>query len=214
MDNNKFFCDKCSRVRYGEVKFCTFDKHRDFVKHLTIKKHLDNCRIIDEDPASIECKCCKEKFSVEGFKVHKERNQHLWQIKRYLGDMGKYLTCNRFQWEDGGRRFSTFKELLEHRDKQVVKAVGTKKIKKITTFKESYKKTNFSYRPDFQNKSKQERAEIIDKEEYEETGERPQLEMCELCYKYIDEDNKYSLNHLTKWDMKLCNCVWTTDDED
>ena len=83
---HKFFCDKCTKSRYGDISFCSFDKHRDYTNHLSIAKHKRKCELIEKDENSVLCKVCNEKFSVEGYEAHKKRNERLWKLKKYIGN--------------------------------------------------------------------------------------------------------------------------------
>jgi hypothetical protein len=213
--SNKLFCDKCTKSRFGEVSFCSFVKTRDYINHLNMEKHKRNCEIIEKDPNSIECKCCGEKFSPEGYKVHKERNQKLWEMKKLIGN--KYLTCNRFQYDKDSRRFASMDELIRNHLVSLETISNVSKKVKTKSFKESYKESKFSYRADFKDKSAQEKAEIIEKEEYIDTSIKPHLDLCEECSTHskprYDNDNKeYSSFHLQKWSMLECDCKLVDED--
>jgi len=175
---HKYFCDKCPKLRYGNITYTTFEKNRDYTNHLCIAKHKRNCELLEIDENSTLCVVCNEKFSVEGFKVHKERNERLWTLKKYIGN--NYITCNRFQWAEGERLFANMEKLINSRNNTVVTACGNAKPNK----------------------------KIIEKEEAEwvDTSERPSLSMCELCNGYENENETYKDSHLLKWDMKLCDC--------
>jgi len=118
---HKYFCDKCTKSRYGDISFCSFDKHRDYTNHLCIAKHKRKCELIEKDENSVLCKVCNEKFSVEGYEAHKKRNERLWTLKKYIGN--NYLTCNRFQWEEGGKLFASMSDLIEQKNNPVVSQV-------------------------------------------------------------------------------------------
>jgi len=200
---HKYFCDKCTKSRYGDISFCSFDKHRDYTNHLSIAKHKRKCELIEKDENSVLCKVCNEKFSVEGYEAHKKRNERLWKLKKYIGN--NYLTCNRFQWEEGGKLFASMSDLIEHRNNPVVSHVCSKKKK---TLKKRGLVNNFSYLKSNENKSIQEKESLVEKEETEwvDTSLKPSLPMCYLCKGYENDNNEYKPSHLIKWDMKICDC--------
>lgn len=213
--NNKLFCDKCSKVRFNVKSYCSFVKTRDYINHLNMEKHKRNCELIEKDPNSIKCKCCGEKFSPEGYEVHKIRNQKLWRMKKLTGN--KYLKCNRFQYDENSKRYSSMDELIKSQLVSLETISNVSKKVKIKSFKDSYKETKFSYRADFKDKSQQEKAEIIEKEEYEDTCIKPNLDLCEECSthsqpRYDNDDKEYSSFHLQKWSMLECDCKLVDED--
>ena len=211
---NKYFCDKCSKSRYGEVTFCSFDKHRDYKNHLLSKKHKKNCDLLENDTNSIACKYCSDKFSVDGFDVHKKRNERLWFMKYYIGN--NYITCNRFQWEAGGRRFSSMDEVVNNRTSgaAVVAATATAAAEvKKKSLTEVGLVNEFSYLKSNENKSIEEKkaimtATLIDEEKH---ANRPDLELCEDCstyskHLYFNPINEFTHRHLTLYEMEDCGC--------
>lgn len=203
---HKYFCDKCPKLKYGIITHTSFEKNRDYKLHIERLKHIRNCELLEKDSKSVLCNVCNEKFSVEGFKVHKERNERLWTLKKYIGN--NYITCNRFQWAEGQRLFANMEKLINSRNNASVTACGNAKPTK--TFIESYANEALTRSPKLFGKSLEEKKAIIEKEEAEwvDTSERPSLPMCELCHGYENEDEKYKVSHLLKWDMKLCDCEY------
>ena len=209
---HKYFCDKCTKSRYGDISFCSFDKQRDYTNHLSIAKHKRNCELIEKDENSILCKVCNEKFSVEGYEAHKKRNERLWTLKKYIGN--KFLKCNRFQWDENSRLFSSMEELVNARNNNVVSSV-TSKPKKLS-LQERGLVNSFSYLKSNENKSIEEKEAEIEKElrDEETYSERPDLEVCECSGSkiyYFMENNEYSQVHLKKWNMVTCNCKYESD---
>ena len=200
---HKYFCDKCTKSRYGEITFTSFEKNRDYTLHMERTKHSHNCELIEKDENSILCLECNEKFSVEGFKVHKKRNERLWTLKKHIGN--NYLKCNRFQWEECGRLFSSMEKLINFRNNPIVSQVSSKHTK---TFIDSYSQESLTRSPKLIGKSVEEKKAIIEKEEAEwvDMSQRPILPMCNLCNGYENEDKIYKDSHLLKWDMRICDC--------
>ena len=203
INKNKYFCDQCSKSRHGVITFCSFDKHRDYTNHLCIAKHIRNCELLEKDPDSIKCAHYNKLFSVEGYEVHKKRNERLWTIKKYTGN--DFLTCNRFQWKEDGKLFSSMEQLIDFRNNPVVSNIASKK----KTLKEKGLVNSFSYLKSNENKSIEEKEKIVEKEEEEwvDISQRPVLPMCNLCMGYENEDKEYAVSHLLKWDMNICDCI-------
>jgi len=201
MDNkHKYFCDICPKKKNSDI-FCSFDKCRDYENHIISNKHLTFCKLVEQDSDSILCKYCNKKFSEKGYKVHKERNNRMWNIKHLLTSSNS-LGCNNFIWNDD-KRFASFQDLLDYRSNPVINIAA----KRQSTIKHA--SNNFSYLKKYDDKTTEEKEELIEKEEeeYVEDPIRPQLDQCDLCYKYEDLDRIYTTNYLKKWDMQLCDCV-------
>tara|TARA_R110000772_G_scaffold2756_9_gene10044 strand:+ start:55 stop:702 length:648 start_codon:yes stop_codon:yes gene_type:complete len=212
INKNKYFCDQCSKSRFGDVTFSSFDKHRDFTNHLSIEKHLRNCSKLRVDPSAVHCKYCDKFFSKEGYDVHKKRNERLWSIKNVLKN--DYLTCNRFKWEFGGKLFASMEELIQHRNNPVVSCASAKKL----SLTECGLVNNFSYLKSNENKSMEEKEIQVEKQLIEEAKyqERPDLELCMDCSNYTKKyyfngDEEYSSKHLSMFQMEDCGCRYEED---
>jgi len=201
---HKYFCDLCPKKKNSDI-FCSFDKARDYENHIESSKHLNYCKLIEEDSESILCKICKKKFSKKGYEIHKERNERLWNVLQLINN--DYLTCNRFQWSKYDRHFNSFQAMIDHRSNPAVKSIAELKKYKISTLHHATNK--HSYLKKFDDKNMDEKLNMIEEEEelYEDKwGERPQLLMCVLCEKYENEEKKYTIKHLNKWNMEECDC--------
>lgn len=127
---NVFFCDVCSKETIngkGElaVEFFSCNTKQKWQKHIQTPKHVKRCEKVKEDPASIECKYCKQKFSQVGYAIHCTRNKSLWDYKKRQHSEAIPLTCNNVVINK--HRFATFddyKKSLEPREPSKRAKVG------------------------------------------------------------------------------------------
>ena len=106
-----YFCDVCSKETINgkgelEVDFFNCNTKQKWLRHDKTAKHLKLCKKIEDDPMSIECKHCNQKFSQVGYAIHCTRNKSLWDMKKIGHSEVKDLTCNNIVI--GKHRFATF----------------------------------------------------------------------------------------------------------
>jgi len=111
MRTSVYFCDICSKETVnakGElgVDFYNCYQKQAFIKHIQTPKHIKMCQKVKEDPASIECKYCKQKFSQVGYAIHCHRNKSLWDYKKRQHSEALKMECNDIIV--GKQRFATF----------------------------------------------------------------------------------------------------------
>ena len=129
MREARFFCDLCSKKTVdvdGNVtnKFFSCYSQEDFIRHCKSHRHIK----LKEATLEHHCKYCNNTFSEEGYKVHKERNHRLWELK----DKGsaKEMTCNTFIFDN--KRCSSMEEVIGLSDPKsgyVSNKIKSKKLK-------------------------------------------------------------------------------------
>lgn len=103
--------------------------HRDYLNHCNSKKYQKMYKAVQEDPNSIKCDHCNQKFSEEGYAIHVQRNTPLWDWQKKGNCM--MMTCNNFK-EDGRRYPSIDAYVASKQDKPKQKRTGVGKWSPIT----------------------------------------------------------------------------------
>lgn len=241
MNQSTYFCDHCYKEDHNQIKtfFNRYSK-TDYIRHIKTKKHLKQCLKIKEDENSILCKECNTLFSPEGYEVHRKRNQEMWDMSSWTRKESK-LTCNNIVID--GKRFGSIGQWSKWLDLQENKVPEKRKNKKSInnytisellppTYEESESEIEEKEKVEKpkQNKKKkkliiigsEEWKRIYNKEVEEELsdydelcGEKPIF--AELCddpqCSLPQNDEGYSSYHLDKWNIEVCRCCDTTDDE-
>jgi hypothetical protein len=216
MNQSTYFCDRCYKEDHNEIKifFNRYSK-TDYTRHLKTKKHLKTCLKIEKDENSILCKECNTLFSPEGYEVHRKRNQEMWEMTSWTRKELK-LTCNNIVID--GKRFgsigiwSKWLDLQEHKIKQKrksKKSINNYNIIELPppTYEES--------ESEIEEEKKEVEEEIVLSDYDELCGEKPIFaELCEMPLCGLPQnDEGYSSYHLDKWNIDVCRCADTTDDE-
>ena len=103
--------------------------HRDYLNHCNSKKYKKMYKAVQEDPNSIKCEHCNQKFSEEGYKIHCERNKPLWDMQKIGCCM--MMSCNNFKADR--KRYSSIDAYVEStQDKPKQKRTGVGKWSPIT----------------------------------------------------------------------------------
>ena len=230
MNQSTFFCDHCFKEDHNEIKtfFNSYSK-TDYTRHIKTKKHLKQCFKVEKDdnPNNMLCKECNTYFSKEGYEVHKKRNQSMWDMNEWTKKELK-LKCNNIVIN--GKRFSSINHWSKWLDLEENKVPQKRKSKKSIqtnnytlthdppTYEESENETDIDKEEVIEEEVIEE--EVIEEEQEESDyddrcGERPIFaELCEdpLCG-LPQNDEGYSSFTLEKWDIDVCRCCDTTDDE-
>ena len=220
-----YFCDHCYKEDHNEIKtFFSRYKKTDYTRHIKTKKHLKQCLLVEKekDDNKILCKECNTYFSKEGYEVHRKRNQSMWDMNEGIKKDYKW-TCNNFVVN--GKRHGSRAHWDKWADLEENKVPQKRKSKK------SIHNNNYTIteKPPSYTESESEVdieeeevviEEVIEEEEVESDydercGERPIFaNLCDdpLC-QLPQNDEEYSPHHLSKWDIDVCRCCDTTDDE-
>jgi len=204
---NVFFCDVCSKETIngkGElaVEFFSCNTKQKWQKHIQTPKHVKRCEKVKEDPASIECKYCKQKFSQVGYAIHCHRNKSLWDMKKIGHSLAKEMTCNNVVVNK--HRFATFddyKKSLENKEPSKRAKVG--EVSPITNVARA---PNKPYKKRKSNVS----MEITDIDEDEPKPKKKELTDKEMVQKRVyesgngyDDINFIKSYRLTEDDLDL-----------
>ena len=136
MRNSVYFCDVCSKETVnakGElgVDFYNCYQKQAFIKHVQTPKHIRLCKKVEDDPMSIECKYCKQKFSQVGYAIHCTRNQSLWDYKKRGHCEALKMECNDIIV--GKQRWATFNDYKQYiLDKEPSKRAKVGEVSPIT----------------------------------------------------------------------------------
>ena len=135
MNKERYWCDVCYKKGISDDGMTETKSYygcyhpRDWGTHSSSSKHQKLLKAVNEDPNSIKCKHCNQRFSEEGYKIHSGRNKPLWDFQKIGSCM--MMTCNNFK--EGGKRYETIDEYVESKlPKQKQKRTGVGKWSPIT----------------------------------------------------------------------------------
>ena len=221
MNQSTYFCDHCYKEDHNNIKtfFNRYGKS-DYTRHLKTKKHLKQLlQSKEKDDSKMLCKECNTYFSKEGYEVHKKRNQSMWDMNPHTIEQYKW-TCNNFVVN--GKRFGSKLHWSKWLDLEENKVPQKRKSKKsiqnnnytITDIPPTYEESE-KEESDKEESDKEESDKEVESDYDENCGERPIFKnICDdpLCG-LSKNDEDYSPFHLEKWNIDICRCEDTTDDD-
>lgn len=191
-----YWCDKCFKDVVDEndsinrIYFSCYS-NQQWASHLKSKKHIKFCKLVEEDDEKVLCKHCNKDFTNEGYEIHKERNNKLWDLQNRGGY--KHLKCNNFFTK--AKRYENLDDYIAGTDPNKPKLKRTKvgKISPITCTVREPNKNKIGY-----NKSNaQSHNEPID-----------DLIICKTCDKVLINDSNYTDKQLKDYFNKdMCDCT-------
>ena len=204
MKSSLFWCDICLNEKINNktdliyLESGGWWQQTHYKKHLQNAKHLKNKEKVEKCDDSIKCKYCNKLFSVEGFKLHSERNKLLWTAK----DGGGYkdIICNNFI-AGKNRRFNNIQELSNYNNKNKPKSTRTK-VGKFSPVTNSIRKPNIN-----KNKTKEQR--IQEKKDSDDEY----YETCKKCEGAFNDTNYIDVDFVERFNTFLCECDDVVEEE-
>lgn len=188
-----YWCDKCFKDVVDEndsinrIYFSCYS-NQQWASHLKSKKHIKFCKLVEEDDEKVLCKHCNKDFTNEGYKIHKERNNKLWDLQNRGGY--KHLKCNNFFTK--AKRYENLEDYMAGTDPNRPKLKRTK-VGKISPI------TNCIREPNKTEKA-QSHNELED-----------DLIICKKCDKVLTNDSNYTDKQLKDYFNKdMCECIIET----
>lgn len=212
-----------------------------FDKHIKTMRHIESVANNNNLMNTIECIHCNMKFTKEMFLQHKERNQILWLCKKSY--WSEFSSCNNFV-TDTGKRYNSIKVLKEvmeskskfgYNKKTLDDKYGELWVDKIEKdkhrdikYQQFKEQRDNKLREQMENKNKKlgikpkptpppsPSPSVASDDSYTSDIERPIIEaeqICGICCGIFNDD-EYSVKILEHFEIKLCNCGDSTDEEE
>ena len=177
-----YYCDICYSERVDEdeniiKKYFNCYTNQQWANHLKSKKHMKFKNHITSGGEGVECKKCNKVFSVEGYALHKKRNEKMWT-------MCPEMKCNNFT--TGKHRYRSFDCLIDFKTRRPQSRTPVGKISPITGM---IRKPN-GYKEE----------ELVEEEEEEE------IENCSKCNGCFNNTNYIDKDFIIKFNRELCSC--------
>jgi len=196
-----YWCDKCFKDVVDEndsinrIYFSCYS-NQQWASHLKSKKHIKFCKLVEEHDQKVLCKYCNKDFTNEGYEIHKERNNKLWDLQNRGGY--KHLKCNNFFTK--AKRYENLDDYIAGTDANKPKLKRTKvgKISPITCSIREPNKNKIGYNKS--NAQAQSHNELKD-----------DLIICKKCDKVLTNDSNYTNKQLKDYfNIDMCECIDAT----